>query len=95
MPIQRRLPKKGFTNIFAKDYTVVNVERLAGLAAGTKVDAASLKASGVISRIGKDGLKVLGRGDLAVALDITAAKWTKSAEEKVTAAGGSISGSSD
>ena len=95
MPIQRRLPKKGFTNIFAKDYTIVNVERLAGLDAGTKVDAASLKASGVISRVGKDGLKVLGRGEIAVALDITASKWTKSAEEKITAAGGSISGTSD
>lgn len=92
MPLHRRLPKKGFTNIFAKDFETINVERLAGLEAGTVVTAESLKASGMISRIGKDGVKILGRGDLGVALHVRVAKLTRSAAEKITAAGGSVEG---
>jgi large subunit ribosomal protein L15 len=92
MPLHRRLPKKGFTNIFAKDYEVVNVSRLAGLDAGTAVTAEALKASGLISRIGKDGVKILGRGDLGVVLHVRVAKLSRSAAEKITAAGGTIEG---
>lgn len=88
VPLRRRLPKRGFTNIFAKDYTEVNVSTLAALPAGSVVDAAALKAQGVISRIGKDGLKVLGRGDLTVAITVRAAKFSASAREKIVAAGG-------
>ena len=92
MPLHRRLPKKGFTNIFAKDYETVNVSRLAGLDAGTEVTAESLKAAGIISRIGKDGVKILGRGDLGVALHVRVAKLSRSAADKITAAGGTIEG---
>ncbi|MCB9763130.1 MAG: 50S ribosomal protein L15 [Alphaproteobacteria bacterium] len=89
MPLQRRLPKRGFVNIFAKDYTVLNVEDLSGrFEAGAVVDAALLKEKGVISRVGKDGIKVLGRGDLQVAITVKAAKFSKTAAEKITAAGG-------
>lgn len=92
MPLQRRLPKKGFTNIFAKDFEELNVERLGGLDAGTVVDADFLKSSGIISRIGKDGVKILGRGDLGVALHVRVAKLTRSAAEKIVAAGGTVEG---
>ncbi len=92
MPLHRRLPKKGFTNIFAKDYEELNVGRLGGLEAGSEVTEASLKAAGVVSRIGKDGVKILGRGDLGVALHVRVAKLSKSAAEKITAAGGTIEG---
>ena len=91
MPLQRRLAKRGFTNIFAKDYTVVNLEKLAGrFEAGDVVDLATLKQRGIVARAGKDGLKVLGRGELSVALTIKAAKVSKSAAEKIAAAGGTI-----
>ena len=56
MPLHRRLPKKGFHNPFAADFTVINVERLAGLPAGSTVTAESLKEAGIISKIGKDQL---------------------------------------
>ena len=92
MPLHRRLPKVGFTNIFAKDFETVNVERLAGLEAGTVVTAESLKAAGIISRIGKDGVKILGRGELGVALHVRVSKLTRSAAEKITAAGGTTEG---
>jgi large subunit ribosomal protein L15 len=89
MPLQRRLPKRGFTNIFAKDYTTVNLSNLEGrFESGAKIDAAGLAEMGVISRIGKDGLKVLGGGELSIALHVVAAKFTASAAEKIQAAGG-------
>ena len=92
MPLHRRLPKKGFTNIFAKDYTVLNIGQLEGLDANTVVTAELLEASGIISRIGKDGVKILGVGDLGVALHVRVAKLSKSAAEKITAAGGTVEG---
>lgn len=92
MPLHRRLPKKGFTNIFAKDYEAVNVSRLSGLEAGTAVTAEFLKERGIVSRIGKDGVKILGGGELGVALHVRVAKLTKSAAEKIVAAGGTIEG---
>ena len=88
MPLQRRLPKRGFHNKFAKDYTTINLGALERFGAGEVVDAALLKQRGVISRIGKDGLKVLGGGELGVALTVRAAKFTASAAEKIAAAGG-------
>lgn len=94
MPLQRRLPKKGFTNPFAKDYEAVNVERLSGLPAGSTVTAESLQEAGIISRIGADGVKVLGRGDLGVALHVRVAKVSRSAAEKIVAAGGSVADAS-
>jgi large subunit ribosomal protein L15 len=90
MPLQRRIPKRGFHNPFSKDYTVINVETLeTRYEAGAVIDLADLAESGAVSRQGKDGLKVLGRGELTKALTVKAAKFSKSALEKITAAGGS------
>ncbi len=89
MPLQRRLPKRGFFNPFSKDYTTINLSRLSGrFEAGAVVDAQTLKEQGIISRIGKDGLKILGQGELNVAITVKAAKFSKSASEKIAAAGG-------
>lgn len=92
MPLHRRLPKKGFTNVFATDFETLNVSKLNKLEVGSVVTAESLKEAGVISRIGKDGVKVLGGGDLSVALHVRVAKLTKSASEKIIAAGGTVEG---
>ena len=88
MPIYRRLPKRGFTNVFAKVYTEINVTALNNFEDGAEITAESLKAAGIIKKI-NDGVKVLGRGELtAKNLTVKAAKFTKSAEEKIAAAGG-------
>ena len=90
MPLHRRLPKKGFHNPFAKDYSEINIEKLAALPAGSTVTAETLREAGLISRIGKDGVKILGRGDLGVALHVRVAKLSQSAADKITAAGGTV-----
>ena len=92
MPLHRRLPKFGFKNPFAKEFSEVNVERLSALAAGTVVTAELLAERGIVSKLGKDGVKILGRGDVGVALHVRVAKITKSAAEKITAAGGTVEG---
>lgn len=89
MPLARRLPKRGFTNIFAKVYSVVNISDLERFEPGTQVTAQLLKEHRVISKIEKDGLKVLGRGELTKALTVQAAKFSESAKAAVEAAGGS------
>ena len=89
MPLARRLPKRGFTNIFAKEYTVVNVGELEKLENGTTVTAELLKKQGINSKIEKDGLKVLGRGELTKKLDVKAAKFSETAKKAIEAAGGS------
>lgn len=88
MPLTRRLPKRGFTNIFAKQYAVVNVSDLNNLEDGFVVTAESLKEIGMIKKVG-DGLKVLGNGELTKKLTVKAVKFTQSAQEKINAAGGS------
>ena len=90
MPLTRRLPKRGFTNIFAKEYTIINVSDLDGLENGTVVTAEMLKKSGMISKIEKDGLKVLGGGELTKKLDVKAAQFSQSAQTAIKAAGGSV-----
>lgn len=90
MPLARRLPKRGFTNIYAKEYTVINISDLNNLQDGTEVTAELLKKMGIISKIEKDGLKVLGRGELNRKLTVKAAKFTKTAEEAIKAAGGNV-----
>ena len=87
MPLYRRLPKRGFTNIFAKEYTEVNIAQLNKFEAGAVVTAESLKEAGIISKI-CDGIKVLGNGELDKSLTVQAKKFTKSAVEKIEAAGG-------
>ena len=90
MPLARRLPKRGFTNIFAKEYTIINISDLERLENGTVVTAELLKEQGVISKIEKDGLKVLGGGELTKKLDVKAAKFSQTAQSAIKAAGGSV-----
>jgi large subunit ribosomal protein L15 len=87
MPLHRRVPKRGFTNIFRVEFRTVNVDRLNDLAAGTIVTPESLQLAGLVKR-GKQGIKVLGNGDLKVALTVQAHKFTASATKKIEAAGG-------
>lgn len=90
MPLHRRLAKRGFTNIFAKEYTTVRLDKIAAnFEAGAEVNAESLIANGIIDKVAKDGLKILGNGDVDKALNVTATKFTKSAKSKIEAAGGS------
>lgn len=90
MPLARRLPKRGFTNIFKKEYTEVNVETLNKFEAGTEITAEFLKQNKTIAKIENDGLKILGNGAIDKALTVKAAKFTASAKEKITAAGGTV-----
>ena len=87
MPLARRLPKRGFTNIFAKEYATVNVSALEAFEDGTEITVEFLKEQGVIKKA-LDGLKVLGDGELTKKLSVKAVKFTKSAEEKIKNAGG-------
>ncbi|MEG0251331.1 MAG: 50S ribosomal protein L15 [Christensenellaceae bacterium] len=89
MPLSRRLPKRGFTNIFAKEYAAINVSDLEVFEEGTVVDAQLLLDSRVIRKL-NDGLKILGNGELTKKITVKAKKFTKTAEQKITAVGGSI-----
>lgn len=90
MPLARRLPKRGFRNIFGTSYTEVRLDAIAKhFAAGEVVNAESLKARGVIRKLEKDGIKVLGNGEISHAVTVQAAKFTASALDKIRAAGGS------
>ncbi len=87
MPLYRRVPKKGFTNIFGTDYAAVNIERLEVFEDGAVVDAQALKDAGIIKKeLG--GVKIMGGGDLTKKLTVKAAKFTASAKEKIEALGG-------
>jgi large subunit ribosomal protein L15 len=85
MPLHRRMPKRGFTNIFRQEFNIVNLEKLAALGE-TTITPDVLRKAGVIK--GKHPLKVLGDGELTVALTVHAHKFSKSAQEKITQAGG-------
>ena len=89
MPIYRRLPKRGFTNIFAKEYVEVKISDLNTFDNGATVDAEALKEAGIIKKV-CDGIKVLGNGSLEKKLTVKAAKFTGSAKEKIEAAGGKV-----
>lgn len=89
LPLFRRLPKRGFNNFFATKYAEVNVEELELFDDGTVVTPDVLKAVGIV-RKEFDGVKILGRGELTKKLDVKATKFSKSAEEKIKAAQGTI-----
>ena len=87
MPLARRIPKRGFNNIFATKYATVNVSDLNKFKDGTEVDTELLIASGLIKKA-YDGVKILGNGELTSQLTVKAAKFSASAKEKIEKAGG-------
>ena len=91
MPLQRRLPKRGFYNNFSKEIIAINVEQLNRFEDGATVTPETLLAARVIRRVG-DGVKILGEGSLEKSLTVQAQAFSKSAEEKITAAGGKAEG---
>jgi large subunit ribosomal protein L15 len=88
-PLFKRLPKRGFTNINRLEYAVVNVSDLNTFEAGSVVDLQALKQKGLVKKE-YEGVKVLGNGELKVALTVKAKKFSDAAKEKISAAGGSI-----
>ncbi|WP_438449130.1 50S ribosomal protein L15 [Gorillibacterium sp. sgz5001074] len=86
-PLYRRLPKRGFKNFNRVEYAIVNLEDLNQFAAGTEVTPESLMEAGVVKNP-KDGIKILGNGELTVSLTVKANKFSQSAVEKIQAAGG-------
>ncbi|CCO07817.1 50S ribosomal protein L15 [Desulforamulus hydrothermalis Lam5 = DSM 18033] len=87
MPLQRRFPKRGFTNIFKKKITAINVDALNVFESGTEVTPEKLLEAGVIKKIG-DGVKILGDGNLEKALTVKVHAFSQTAAEKIAAAGG-------
>jgi large subunit ribosomal protein L15 len=87
MPLHRRLPKRGFTNIFKKEYAVVNLVDLERFDSGASVDEAALRRAGLVKG-SNDGIKILGNGELTKSLTVHAAKFSDSARKKIEAAGG-------
>lgn len=89
MPLARRIPKRGFNNRFRKEYVIVNLSSLADLPAGTVVDYGFVLSNGLAKDVKNNaGLKVLGDGELAVALTVRAAKFSAAAKESIEKAGG-------
>jgi len=90
MPLYRRIPKRGFNNkVFAKKYAEINVSDLEQFDNGTVVTAELLKDKGIIKKV-YDGLAVLGNGELTKKLTVKAARFTKTASEKITSVGGKV-----
>ena len=90
MPLYRRLPKRGFNNVFAKQYAEVNVEQLNRFEDGATVDPVALIEAGILKNV-RDGIRILGNGTLETKnLTVIANGFTKSAEEKITAEGGKV-----
>jgi large subunit ribosomal protein L15 len=87
MPLHRRLPKRGFTNIFKKDYAVVNISDLERFDNGATVDETALRQAGLVKGQ-HDGVKVLGDGELSKKLTVSATKFSASARKQIEAAGG-------
>ena len=89
MPLTRRIPKRGFTNIFAKEYATVNVSALNVFEDGTVITNEALVEAGLIKKV-LDGVKVLGGGDLQKKLTVSVNKVTESAKQKIEAIGGKV-----
>ena len=89
MPLQRRIPKRGFTNIFKRRYTLINISDLERFDKDVQLDIAMLKNSGLVKRA-RDGLKLLGRGEISYPVRIEVHKASKTAKAKIEAAGGHV-----
>lgn len=89
MPMQRRLPKRGFTPLTRKEYTVINISQLEVFENGAVVDTAAIVSCGLASNIG-DGIKILAKGSITKALTVKAHKFSSSAKEQIIAAGGTV-----
>ena len=89
MPLTRRLPKRGFTNIYRKEYATLNVEALNVFEDGTTITVETLLAAGLVKQV-KDGVKILGGGELTKKLNVSVEKVTASAKEKIEAIGGKV-----
>ncbi|MGD2125472.1 MAG: 50S ribosomal protein L15 [Desulfobacteraceae bacterium] len=89
MPLQRRLPKRGFTNIFKKRYALLNLRDLSRFSPNTTLDVEYLKKVGLVKKV-KDGVKILGGGDISVPLVLKVNRVSKTAREKIEAAGGRV-----
>lgn len=87
MPLYRRIPKRGFTNIWRKEYTVLNVDDLNRFDAGSEITPEFLREKGIVKQMG-DGIKILGDGKLEKSVTVKAHKFSKTAIEKIEAAGG-------
>ena len=90
MPLQRRLPKRGFVNVFRKETAVVNVEELNRFEAGSVVDAGALRREGLVKGDCPGGVKLLGNGQVTRKLTVKVDRASKTAVEKVVAAGGTV-----
>lgn len=91
MPLQRRVPKRGFTNIFKKKFALVNVRDLNRFGANSIVDVEALRKAGLVEKV-HDGVKVLGKGKISIPLTVRVHRVTKGAAEKILAAQGRIEG---
>ena len=89
LPLYRRLPKRGFKNVLAKEYAVVNVETLNRFDDNAVVDPAALVEAGILKNV-LDGVRILGNGELTKALTVRAQGFTKGAQQKIEAAGGKV-----
>ncbi len=89
MPLTRRLPKRGFTNIYRKEYATLNVEALNVFEDGAAITVETLQAAGLVKQV-KDGVKILGGGELTKKLTVSVEKVTASAKEKIEAIGGKV-----
>ena len=89
MPLQRRLPKRGFTNIFKKRYNIINIRDLNKFEANANLDTEALKEAGLVKKP-EDGIKLLGDGEISFPVFIKVHKATNSAKEKIEALGGTV-----
>ena len=89
MPLQRRLPKRGFTNIFRKHYSIININDLNRFAPDTSLDIDVLKEVGLVKKV-RDGVKLLGKGEISHPVVIKVHKVSRTAQEKIEAAGGRV-----
>jgi large subunit ribosomal protein L15 len=89
MPLQRRLPKRGFTNIFKKHYSIINIKDLNRFAPNSSVDSEALRKAGLVGKAG-DGIKLLGNGEISHPVVIQVHKVSKAAKEKIEASGGKV-----